>query len=76
MKSIIILSLLLASNAAFAQQTQTMEKALGAKLMREINESISCNASLISLQDDLMKAQTKIKELEAKAEPKKEPTND
>lgn len=53
-----------------------LEQALGRKLMVEINDGLQCQASLISLgsvQQDLAKAQARIKELEAKLEPKDPP---
>lgn len=66
MKSLIALVLLLPS-IAFAQTTATpAEQALGAKLMREINEGLTCNASVNTLQAELVAAKAKIKELEAK----------
>lgn len=74
MKYLVFAAALLISGAARAEQNTAGERALSAKLMREINEGISCNMGLMALQDDLAKAQVRIKELEAgaKAEPKQE----
>lgn len=58
---------LIAGNADAQQHQQTpSEQALGAKLMQEIQGGLICNASLISVQAELAKAQARIKELEAK----------
>jgi hypothetical protein len=64
---------LIAGNADGQQHQQTpSEQALGAKLMQEIQGGLICNASLISVQAELAKAQARIKELEPKpASPEK-----
>lgn len=47
------------------------EQAIGAKLMREIQDGLQCNVNLISVQVELAKAQARVKELEDKtARPK------
>jgi len=66
----IFLALLIAT-PAFAQQAHPQppsEQALGAKLMQEIQGGLICNASLISVQAELAKANARIKELEPKTE--------
>lgn len=69
-----LLALIFLATPAFAQQPPSVnERAISAKLMAEINAGLSCSASLISTQDELTKAQARIKELEDKYEPKKEP---
>lgn len=68
MKNAIIAFAMLLSTSAFAQQPASpAERALGEKLMEEINSGINLRAQIAKLQDQ-------IKELEAKipAEPKKE----
>lgn len=48
-------------------------QALAQKLMAEINANIQCTTAGITLQQQLVAAQAKIKALEDKYEPKKEP---
>lgn len=57
---------------ALAQQASPTEQALGAKLMKEINEGLTCNANVIALQAEIVKLQTRIRELDPKPEAKKE----
>jgi hypothetical protein len=65
---------LLIGSPAFAQQQQSpMEQALAQKLGIEVNASLQCSASLIAAQAQLTAAQARVKELEAKYEPKAEP---
>jgi hypothetical protein len=85
----ILLALVFLATPAFAQNASLPspnERAIGAKLMAEINAGLTCSAALItaqddvtrvqaqnkSVQDELVKAQARIKELEAKYEPKGE----
>lgn len=71
MKRFVIL-LLLVSSPAVAQQTSSpAEQALGIKLMQEIQAGLNCNASTLTMQAELNKAQARIKELEAQSEKKK-----
>ncbi len=65
MKKIIVFISLFISTSTFAQQ-QPNEQALGTKLIKEINEGLKCNSDLITIKDELAKAQAKIKELEDK----------
>lgn len=64
----LILAVLLIAAPAFAQQPPPSpnEPALWAKLGREINEGIACNANLVALQAEIQKLQARIKELEPK----------
>lgn len=72
--------MVLCATPAFAQQqapSTPLDQALGQKLMTEINDGIQCRAgtialqnSLSSLQMEVAKAQARVKELEAKYEPK------
>jgi hypothetical protein len=62
------------------QPPSPMEQALSGKLISEINNGLQCVAANISFQQQvaalqaaLTKAQDRIKELEAKYEPKSEP---
>jgi hypothetical protein len=69
-----LLGNLLLTTAASAQQQHQQtpsEQALGTKLLQEIQGSLTCNASLISVQSDLAKAQARLKELEPKPAPEK-----
>lgn len=62
------LALLLIAGIAFAQQPATpLEQALSFKLSREMSDGIQCSAGAVTLQQELAKAQARIKELEAKA---------
>jgi type IV secretory pathway VirB2 component (pilin) len=70
MARIAIIILLLSASAAFAQQTPS-EQALGAKLLQEIQGSLTCSTSVIMLQAEIDRARARIKELEAKLEEKK-----
>lgn len=58
------------STPAFSQQQTPNEQALGVKLMQEIQGGLSCNANLITVQAELVKANARIKELEPKPEKK------
>ena len=72
MRKLLIVIFLFSAVPAFAQnQPAPNEQALGAKLMQEIQGGLNCSASLIGVQAELVKAQARIKELEAKAEEKK-----
>jgi hypothetical protein len=69
-----LLGNLLLTTAASAQQHQQQtpsEQALGTKLLQEIQGGLMCNASLISAQAELAKAQARLKELEPKPAPEK-----
>jgi hypothetical protein len=65
-----LLGNLLLTTAASAQQHQQTpsEQALAAKLLQEIQGGLTCNASLLSVQAELAKAQARVKELEPKQE--------
>ncbi len=67
MKRIIFLAALLATPATAQQQSPPSEQALGAKLMREVQDGLQCNVSLISVQAELAKAHARVKELESVA---------
>jgi hypothetical protein len=58
--------------SAFAQQATSspMEQALSVKLSNEVSMGLQCTASAITLQQNLQKAQERIKALEEKYEPK------
>jgi hypothetical protein len=59
--------------SSHAQTPPTPEaQALAQKLMSEINANIQCAAANITLQQQFQAAQTKIKALEDKYEPKKD----
>jgi hypothetical protein len=69
-RPIIIVMLVALAFPAFAQQQASpTEQALGARLMQEIQGSLVCGASLITVQADLAKAQARIKELEPTEKP-------
>lgn len=52
---------------AFAQQQQTpTEQAMGTKILQEMQAGLTCSVSLISVKDELDKANARIKELEPK----------
>jgi hypothetical protein len=71
MKKVLFASVLLLPNVVLAQQLPSPnEQALGNKLMQEIQGSLTCSASVISLQAELTKAQARVKELEASKEQK------
>jgi hypothetical protein len=71
LRIVIIIALLFVAVAAHAQQQPSPnEQAMGAKLMQEIQQGLSCSASLIGVQAELAKANAGIKELE---KPKDEP---
>lgn len=72
MKKLLFFFLLATVATAFAQQQPSPnEQAMGTKLMQEIQGGLNCSASLIGVQAELVKAQTRIKELESKPEEKK-----
>jgi hypothetical protein len=72
-KLIPVAAMLLATTAHAQQQSTPTEQALGAKLMQEIQGSLTCGANLIAAHADLAKANARIKEMEPKAEaPKKD----
>ena len=69
MRRLVIVFSLLAT-PALAQQSP-LEQALGAKLMREINEGMVCSTQLLTAQQQLAAAQARVKTLEAEqAKPK------
>lgn len=72
MRLLVIGMSLLAATSALAQSASPNEQAMGVKLLQEIQAGLSCSANLISAQADLAKAQTRIKELEAKSAPSEE----
>lgn len=67
----ILSSFIVSPALAQQQQPSPSEQAIGAKLMQEIQGSLNCGANLISIQAELAKAYTRIKELETKSEEKK-----
>lgn len=69
--AIVLMAYAGASFAQTAAQHQTPnEQALGVKLMQEIQGGLSCNANLITVQAELVKANARVKELEPKPEKK------
>ena len=70
MRIIFVLLVLLLATPARAQQQTPTEQALGAKLMQELQGGLNCNTSLISVRNDLVKAQARIEELEKAAKEK------
>lgn len=71
MKKYILLVLLLATPAA-AQNATPSEQAMGARIIQEVQASLTCNTSLINAQAEIAKAQAEIKALKEKYEPKPE----
>lgn len=64
--------LLLLPFAAAAQQAPSpMEQALSVKISNEVSLGLQCHAALIGTQQELTRAQARIKALEEKYEPKK-----
>jgi hypothetical protein len=67
---ILPVAIALALSPAHAQQQQSpMEQALSQKIVAELNASLQCSASLLTIQAQLQTAQSRVKELEAKYEP-------
>ena len=65
MKKLLFAFLVFAAPAHAQQQSQSAnEQVLGNKLVKEIQESLACQSSLITLQQQLNAANDKIKELE------------
>lgn len=62
-------SILLWPLSAWAQQAQQtpLEQAIGTKLIQELQYGLACQAEMIALKTELVKAQARIKELEDKA---------
>jgi hypothetical protein len=58
---------------ASAEQPNPMEQALIGKLQEEAGQNIQFRASLIQMQQQLVAAEARVKELEAKSEPKVDP---
>jgi hypothetical protein len=73
MKLAVAVALVLLAVPALAQQQSPMEQALAQKLGIEVNASLQCSAAQITTQAELAKAQARVRELEAKYEPKAEP---
>jgi Skp family chaperone for outer membrane proteins len=76
MRLIIIGLSLIAATSALAQQPSAAtpnERALGQKLFQEMQSGVTCSSNLIAAQEELAKAQARIKELEAKMPVEKEP---
>ncbi len=69
MKRIALVLALLAS-PALAQQPSAAEQALSERLIAEIQSNVQARAQLIDVQRQLVTAQTRIKSLEEKYEPK------
>lgn len=61
----LLLTLSILSTQALAQEPTPQVRALSERIMSELNTSLSCSTALLVAQD-------KIKELEAKLQPKKE----
>lgn len=65
------LALLLVAELAFAQQpASSLEQALLQKLNVEVSSGLQCSVALITTQQESDKLKARIKELEAKYEPK------
>ncbi len=64
MKKLVIAFSLLSTTAL--AQTTPIEQAMGAKIMQEVNAGLACSVNLLNVQADLVKAQARVKELEAK----------
>lgn len=60
----IVVAMLLLTTPALAQQPAT-EQAMGSKLMREIQEGLQCSINLLTVQQELAKANARIAEFEA-----------
>lgn len=60
-----LLLLALSATPALAQEPTPQVRALSERVMQELNTALTCTANVIALQD-------KIKELEAKLQPKKD----
>jgi len=71
MKTAIILVAILMASPSFAQQ-QTAAERIASELGRQFIQNQNNQDVIASLQDQLAKAQARIKELEARTEPKKE----
>ena len=68
---IVVTAVLAFSCSAFAQQQPTpREQALLWKLGTEVESGVQCNTVLVQNQQQLARAQARIRELEAKYEPK------
>jgi hypothetical protein len=64
-----LLALAFLTAPAFAQTANpptANERAIGAKLMAEINAGLTCSAGLIGAQDEVAALQKQVKDLEAK----------
>lgn len=73
-KFIIGLLFLLSPQLCWAQQAPSlMEQALTTKLSNEIGLGLQCGAAVNGLQQEMARAQARIKALEDKYEPKPEP---
>lgn len=70
MKNFCIVIMLILPYQAMAQSQQQQstptEQVFGAKILKELQEGLSCNVNLLTVQVELNKLQARIKELEAK----------
>lgn len=67
------LTLTLTAPASAQQQGSPTEQVMGAKLMRELQEGLQCNITLLTAQQELAKANSRIADLEAAAQKKDAP---
>lgn len=85
-KILIAVAVLLLPVAAFAQQRPgspvqpraatergPMERAMAQRILNEVEAGLTCSRDVIALQDELAKAQARLKELEPKPEAKDKP---
>lgn len=81
MKCAVALYLVLLTTASFAQNapsvpgTAGLQRALGTKLMAEINSGLECSASLNNAMDENTQLKAEIMRLKDKYEPKEEKKN-
>lgn len=70
LKTTLLLLCFSVSAALAQQQASPLEQALGAKMMREMNDGLQCSANVIVAQQQLAAAQAEVKRLTDKYEPK------
>ncbi len=66
--------LITAANAQQPQQPTPHDMVMGQRILNEVNANIQCETNAMTLRQELIKAQERVKELEAKYEPKKDTT--
>ena len=63
------LFLLLGLGAAYAQEPPAQQQALGAKLLREIADNISCDANVIDLKKQIEELKKQVEKANAEHKP-------